>query len=163
DRHHGLALALEGVSDADPEAVAAHFQGAQQPEKASRYYERAAAKAAEALAFDRAANLYELALEVQPAADPAERRPLARQPAPALAYAGRGKESAEEYLAAVEGEPDAGKARDLHRRAAEQYLRSGHMKEGLAELEVVLRDVGLKLPRRSRWTFASSLLRRVWV
>jgi hypothetical protein len=166
-QHHGrLARALRrgrphGAREEDAEALAVHLEGAGEGAEASRYFGEAAAGAARRLAFDRAAGLYRRALRLAPA-DEAGQRPLHEQLGDALANAGRGAEAAEAYLKAAEG-AEVGKSRDLRRRAAEQYLRSGHVEEGLRVLDEVLREVGLRLPRTPRAALWSWLLRCAWL
>src|SRR5439155_18726077 len=78
DCHRRLAEALEGSGHGDAEALAVHFDGADERDKAGRYYAEAARLAAEALAFDRAAGLYRLALELRPGAGDEARQLHAR-------------------------------------------------------------------------------------
>jgi hypothetical protein len=49
---------------------------------------------------------------------------------------------------------------DLRRRAAEQFLRSGHVDEALPTVERVLTDVGLRIPATPALSVASLLLQR---
>src|SRR5262249_30641908 len=65
--------------------------------------------------------------------------------AEALANAGRGPESAQEYLEAAGG-ADAAEAMDLRRRAAMLLLTCGHYREGLQTLRPLLDAIGLRLP-----------------
>jgi hypothetical protein len=65
-RHAQLAAALEKF-EADAELLADHFLAAGLRDRAAVYVERAAEKAAAALAFDRAARLYRRALTLNPA------------------------------------------------------------------------------------------------
>jgi serine/threonine protein kinase len=163
--HWHLALVLvlrKGHPDGtEAEVLAYHLEGAGEKAEASRYYGVAAAGAARDLAFERAADLYRRALRLSPP-DVAERRPLYEQLGAALANAGRGKDSAEAYIKAAEG-AEVGRNRDLRRRAAEQFLRSGHVEDGLRVLDGVLREVGLRLPRTPRAAQWSWRLRCAWL
>lgn len=156
DLHLGLGRALEDLGGADPEALAFHFEAGGDRDRARSYAEAAADRAAEALAFGRAAALYRRAL---PDGAGAAVRPLLVKLGHALSHAGRGAEAARAYLDACAGAP-AAEALDLRRRAAEQFLRAGHVDEGLAVLRDVLAAVDLSLPRTPTRAFASLLYRR---
>ncbi len=157
--HQRLAFALESSSIPDPETLAIHYQGGGSKERAAIYAADAAAKATEALAFDRAARLYKLALELG-TSDSVARQNLRVRLGDALANAGRGAEAAHAYLAAAEG-ASAAETLELQRRGAEQLLRSGHVDEGLTVLRQVLDRIGMKLPATPRMALLSSLLHRV--
>jgi tetratricopeptide (TPR) repeat protein len=158
--HQRLAHALEAWGLADPETLALHFQAAEEPEEAGEYIARAARQASEALAFDRAARLYLVALNLSTTEK--EMRVLRVSLGDALANAGRGGEAAEAYIAATRG-ADAAENLDLRRRAAEQLLRSGHVDQGLAAIRDVLEAVGMKLPGGPKRALVSILLRRAWL
>lgn len=158
EHHRRLALAFESREGADAETLAVHFQEAGEFTRAAEYAARAAERAAEALAFDRAARLYRLALELRPASG-AEGRRLQARLGDALAKAGRGAEAAKAYLAAAEVAP-ATEALELQRRAGEQLLFSGHVDECLPVLRSVLGTLGMKLPATPRKALLSLLLGR---
>jgi tRNA A-37 threonylcarbamoyl transferase component Bud32 len=156
--HAGLAHALEaaGVGEHDPRALVRHFEGAGQPLRAAQLAERAARLAAEALAFERAAELLGSALRLGEH-DEAEKRALFMQMGIALANAGRGAEAAEVYLAAANG-ADAAARLECRRLAAEQLLLSGHLERGMQTLADVLSEIGEVLPP----TPARALMSLVW-
>ena len=138
--------------------------------RASEYAAEAAARAAEALAFERAARLYRFAIELMQARIAAhtdtersvERgslRLLYERLGDALANAGRGAEAAHAYLQATTRAP-ASEVLDLQRRAATQLLWAGHFSEGIAALGEVLRVVELRLPATPSEALTSLLWRR---
>jgi hypothetical protein len=142
--NQSLALALEASDRADADALALHWYGAGDRERAARYATEAAAQAARALAFDRSAQLYRRALELHGQEHPSARR-LKVELAEVLVNAGRGLEAAEAFLDAIPG-ANAAEALDLQRRAAEQFLFSGHVDRGMAALRAVLAAIGMPLP-----------------
>ena len=156
--HMRLALALEASGASDSEALSTHWRGAGEPDKAADYALRAAEAADQALAFDRAARLYRLALDLRPPRDAASSLLYAKL-GDALANAGRGAEAADAYLAALPL-AQASLALDLQRRAADQLLRSGHIDRGLKVLRTVLAAVGTRLPETPYGALASLLARR---
>jgi serine/threonine protein kinase len=159
EHHRRLSQVLEASDHADPEVLAVHLQGAGDLPRAGEYYARAAAHAAQTLAFARAAKLYRLALELLPV-EGGEERTLRTCLADALANAGMGEPSAREYLRAARGAEPA-EALELQRRAALQLLSSGHIDDGLATLRTVLGAVGMRLPTSPRRALLALALRRL--
>jgi hypothetical protein len=158
EHHHRLALSLELSGRADAEMVAVHFHGAGELERAGCHYALAADHAAQTLAFDRAARLYRLVLELRPVSAEEECR-LRERLGDVLANAGRGAEAAPVFLEAAQSSA-ALPALQLRQRAALQYLVSGHVDEGLMVLGTVLAAVGLRLPPTPRQALVSLLSRR---
>lgn len=163
EHHRNLGATLERSSGADAETLAVHFHNSDGLEKAAHYYSVAAAQAADALAFDRAVNLYRQSLALRSSSDP-ELRNLRTALADALANAGRGAEAAREYESLVEGAAPL-EGVDLRRRAAYQYCVSGHIVAGRAAVRELLRDHGIRLPE-SGASIIFALLRsrfRLWL
>jgi eukaryotic-like serine/threonine-protein kinase len=161
--HARLAEALEAQRDHDPDTVATHFLEAGLPSHAIAHARKAADKAFEALAYDRAALLYRRALDLAP--DDAERQqPMRIRLAEALANAGRGGEAAPAFLDAAT-RADREQALDLRRRAAEELLIAGQIDPGIAALREVLADVGLRMPSSLVATVTALLFYRLllWV
>ena len=142
--HRALALAMERSLRPDAERMTLHFRASGDLERAGRYATEAAERTAQALAFDRAARLYRIALET-PGLDAARARRLRAKLAEALANAGRGYDAAQAYQAAAAGAGEQ-EGIELRRCAAEQFLRGGHVNEGLTVLREVMRGVGLSMP-----------------
>ena len=153
--HRALADTLLREAEPDVDSLVDHLFGAGDLVGAGRFAETAARRADNALAFDRAVQLYRLAVEltrfVIPDGVNAQTRPrseLRTRLARALANTGRSREAAEEYAAAsrdaamdaVETVPD------LVRRSAEHYLRAGDLREGFARLRLVLADASVPYP-----------------
>ncbi|WZP00639.1 protein kinase [Isosphaeraceae bacterium EP7] len=157
-QHRRLALTLEAAQAADHETLGIHFRGADEPRRAGEHFARAAAQAAQALAFGRASSLYRLALDLNPP-PVGQPSPLRAALADALANDGRGADAARGYLAACDGLTVA-QSLEFRRKAAMQFLISGHIEQGLKELRDVLADIGMALPRTPRRALASLLLRR---
>ncbi len=157
-RHAGLAAAFERTPHPDPETLAVHLHGAGDHVRAGEFAAEAAARAAESFAFDRAARLYRMALELLPAAAP-NRRDLRVALGHAYANGGRGRDAAEAYLTAVEG-ATAAERLELRRHAAAQLLRSGHIDDGLTALEGVLTAVNSRLAPTTGRAIASLLWNR---
>lgn len=155
-RHAAIAESLEADPQCDPERLSVHLCAAGQAERARTYVERAADRATSALAFARAVRLYRHALEL---CGSAPSQPLRTKLADALANGGYGGEAGHAYLAAIEGAPPD-HVLDLRRRAAEQFLRSGHVGEALPTVDKILADVGLRIPATPALSVASLLVQR---
>jgi hypothetical protein len=139
--HQRLALALEAAGNADAERLSIHWEGAGDSERASVRAAQAAKRAAEQLAFDRAAMLFRRAIALRPIDAAGHQAELGA----VLAQAGRGADAARAFLAAADGAEPARSA-DLCGRAAVELLYAGHVDEGLAAAAPVLSALKLRLP-----------------
>ena len=147
ERHRGIARVLESRGSNDAHALFTHHRGAGVADRAAFWAVQAGAQAAAHLAFDQAAHLYRSALELDRTAID-ERNALVRL-AEALANAGRGNESArvfEEAAALVPEPAELATAVGLRCRAAEQYLVSGYIDEGVRVLRPLLAGIGIAYP-----------------
>src|SRR6185503_11743557 len=112
-------------------------------------------------AFDHAAAFYRRVLELAPISG-AELIETKRGLAEALVNAGRPAEAAQAYLDVAE-DTTAAHSLDFKRRAAEQLLMGGHIKEGLEVLRSVLFAVGIKLPGGPKRALISLFLKRIQI
>jgi len=156
--HDRLARVLEVSGQADPEVLADHFLGAGDRLRACDFYDQAADKAEGALAFDHAARLYRLALELD-CRPPAAQRRLGKKLGDALSNGGRGAEAALVYLQAAVG-ATAAETLELKRQASTQLLISGHVDEGLTLLRTILGPLGLSMPSTPQGALLSLIRHR---
>ncbi|MEP7122281.1 MAG: AAA family ATPase, partial [Byssovorax sp.] len=156
--HLALASALEAAGQADPEVLAVHFEGAGDLARAGHFAVLAADRAASALAFERAARLYRLALGWELRGDVVATRALQIKLGDALVHAGLGAEAAPVFLAAAEGASSSASL-ELRRRAAEQLLGSGHIDRGVRVLRDVLASVDVEFPETSAGATVTLLAR----
>lgn len=159
--HARFARVLAATETPDPERLALHFRGAGDHAMAAHYARRAAERAADALAFDRAAALYRETLDLLPA-DAADRHGIEVALGDALARGGRGREAARIFLATANAAPPTD-ALELTRRAAEQFLRAGYLDEGFVAIRAVLRAMGLTLAPSARHVIPGLILRKIWI
>ncbi|MDQ3282058.1 MAG: protein kinase, partial [Acidobacteriota bacterium] len=155
--HLTIARTLEDEGLRDPEVLTVHYREAGDNARAASFAIEAGDRAAAALAFESAADFYEMALSLAGgAADPLVQKKLAD----ALANAGRGADAATHYLDAAQAAEGA-EALELRRKAMECLLRAGHVDGGLRLIRDVLDAVGLALPATPKRAVAGILLNRV--
>jgi len=159
DLHARLAAAIESSGEPrDPQLLLRHFRHAGMPERAVRYAEEAAQRSLDAHAFDQAAELWRISLDLVPRSVEEQRRLRIRH-GEALIAAGRGAEAAEVYLAAAEG-ADRPTQLECRRHAADQLLISGRIERGLDALARLLRELGVRSPPTPRRALVSLLVHR---
>ncbi|MBV1857032.1 MAG: AAA family ATPase, partial [Nannocystaceae bacterium] len=157
DLHLAIGHALAVTEHADAADLSHHFREAGETQLAVLHTVRAAGEAAEALAFDRAAELYEAALALGVPAE--QRAELQERLGRALASAGRQYEAAKVLLEAVEDLPVEARPA-LLQAAAELLLTSGHSTEGREVLRRVLAEFSMRLPKTRGRALASLLANR---
>ena len=146
EAHRRLARALEDLGAAS-DLLVHHWRAGGAPERAGRHALSAAKKASEALAFERAAGLYRLAIELLgPRVDDISWLHAAL--GEACANSGRAPEAAQALLEAVkQGATDPA---SLRSRAVHLLLASGHVEPGLSELDRLLRALEMQPLSRRR-------------
>ena len=150
--HEAIARAFEAAQQTatgasarlDSQAIVEHWLAAGHPANAAHHAVAAAQAAEEALAFKRAAELYQIALTFG-LWDIEGQRDLMARKAHALACAGQLDEAVTEYGLAAQMVPDT-EAIDLERLRVEALLRRGRMSEALPAAEKLLAQVGQRIP-----------------
>lgn len=142
DLHLQLAEAMISERE-DPFHILNHLRGAGDTVRAAEYAEKAADRASTDLAFKRAAELYQAAIEL---GCTTPRFELHVRRAEALANAGHGDEAGRAFLRAIEEAPRSPDAQRWRLRAAEEFLHSGHVAEGMETLRAALAHVEVELP-----------------
>jgi hypothetical protein len=144
---------LKAADDTEPEVLAYHFSQAGEDAQASHYFALAGEQSAKALAFNRAAEHFRLALAGCPETD-SRRKGWLLSHAAALANAGLGQKSAAAFAEA--GKLCSGtEALFCQQRAAEQLVRCGQIDEGMVALRSVLVGAGIALPATERAIYRS--------
>jgi serine/threonine protein kinase len=159
--HFALALALTAQRQIRADLIAAHFSGAGAMREAGTHWLAAADNAAHNLAFERAAQLYELAAVHAPL-DVEQRHDVRMRQAQMLGYAGRGQDAAELYLSGAKDRP-GDQIIQLQRLAAEQLLLVGQWARGLEVIDKVLRTLGMRPIRGGYGLLISFVLGRLRV
>ena len=161
--HRWLADALEVHPDGDPDLAVSHALLAQDDLRACQLALRAAERAMESLAFNRAVSLYRRAVDLDCGAAPIW-SVLARL-ADALSNAGFVAEAGDTALRAAEmleaEEPQHPSVRRLRREAASHLMRSGEFKRGLEVMRSALEAEGIWYPRKPSHAVASILANRL--
>src|SRR5262249_41881381 len=125
-----------------------HWMGAGEDELAAQHAVRAGEEAAMALAFDRAADYFGLALRLR--GNDARDWVLHRRRAEALADAGRGSDAVASFVSAVAAlratTPDPARGAHMLGSAAEQYLYAGRWEDGLGRMREVMKHLGIAIP-----------------
>jgi hypothetical protein len=148
-----LSRALLARPDAPAELLSHALEAAGLPEQAAEHTVRAAERAMDALAFDRAAELFARALE-HGDFDDMRRHALRVARARALAYAGYGELAGLAFLEAVCG-ADEGQTQELMRHAAEQFLSCGQLERGRSALARSFALTGMVFPQSSSGALVS--------
>lgn len=154
--HEALADALSRSDGCEPEQLAHHYHAAGRLIDAGHYALLSAQRADGLLAFERAANLFRLAVECRPD-DVALRVRFAE----ALERAGRCTDAAHVFLECAAAASGA-QAAALERGAARQLLFAGRVQDGLSLLRPHLKRLDLDLPatpRTVKWRIARELVR----
>lgn len=162
-RHRQIAELLSTQPDPDHQLLTEHYLGAGEAVKASEHAFIAGQEAAGRLSFDRAIQLFNLALEHKGAE--VEAWPIQAELASAYADAGRLEEAAEGFLvlsqAFKEQAPDSLKAATYKVKAGEQLLYCGLLSRGYAVMREVFRDLGLAFPEKVRTAQWMGLVNRI--
>ncbi|MFI5306103.1 MAG: serine/threonine-protein kinase PknK, partial [Polyangiales bacterium] len=145
--HRRLASTLEATGSDDLEAIVEHLLGAGDKRRAQVYALRAAAQAAEALAFEKAARLFAIAVQNQ--SDEGSSHELLVRWADALVNAGHARQAAVVYFDAA-GSAAEPEASSLRRKAGLQLLASGHDEDALALLGGTLDQLGIVIPESAK-------------
>ena len=158
--HAQIARAIEQWDRERTDMLARHWLVAADHERAKHYAREAAAEARTKLAFDRAAQLYETAVQLE--STPDGKRELLRALGDCRAASGLAGLAADAYerAAALSEPPQSTRLRHL---AAEQLLRGGQITRGLEVIDGVLSQAGLRLAPSPRRALLSASWRLLWL
>ncbi len=158
--HGRLALSLVARDPARASGRLLRHQGESGDHLAAALSARVAAEQAhDALAFQRAAELFTLCTSLNPPSEDEDGYRLLRRMADALAHAGWALQAATIYREAALGAKTAD-ALHMRQRAAEHLLRGAELEEGLSAVAELLASIDVRLPRTPRRAFWSIAARR---
>jgi tetratricopeptide (TPR) repeat protein len=157
EAHIRIAEALLMSDRADLGMIAIQFARGGDTARAAEYAEKAAAAAEGVLAFDRSTQLYSMALALG-GLDRAHASSLHERLAHVHASAGRGSDAASGYLRAAELAESMDRASTLRRHAAEEWIRSGNVREGVQ----LLASVGTEFSIRHTESVPRAVLSILW-
>jgi eukaryotic-like serine/threonine-protein kinase len=159
-RHGRLADAFASVRPEDAEPRFGHLVAAGRIDEALEPGLRAARRFRDALAFHRATE--RLRWLIAHADTPSRARSFGLELADVLGRSGAAREAGEAYFEASEG-ASVERRLELHRLAAEQFLRAGDVGRGRQLLATCMKDAGLALPRTFGRQILALVLRRLRV
>ena len=145
--HHDLASAIRASRNPDARTLVKHYLGSEEPDEAAHFAAIAAEQAERDLAFDQAAEMYDVVLALRAGAR-SDLRILERR-ALMLAHAARRAEAGLAYEEAARVIPLGAQGEQrlsMRGQAAEQYFCGGELRKGLSVLHDVLDDVGVHIP-----------------
>jgi tetratricopeptide (TPR) repeat protein len=149
--HTRLAGAWEESGMARPETLVTHYRAAGNHAKTTQYAQVAAERATTALAFDRAAEFFELLASLE--RDATRRREWLEKRGEALVNAGEGRKAAEAFRAALEFAPDEDVALRLQTRQAAELIRAAYVEDAMVVLRSLLPKVGVGVPETDAQAF----------
>jgi serine/threonine protein kinase len=154
--HRDVAVALGAAGEASDEALARHWSGAGEANRAANHAKLAGDKAMTSTDFEAASAWYRVAVE-QGSHTADESRRLRTLLGEALGFAGQPLDAAAAFERAAEN-ADRSRALELRRRSMEQLLGGGYVADGLDAARNLLADVGLSLPKST----GATLWRVIW-
>ncbi len=149
--HARLASAWEGSGLARPETLVTHYRAAGNLDKTSEYAEVAASRANAALAFDRAAEFYELLANLEQ--NDGHKKKWLEQLGEALVNAGSGGKAAVAFHQALKYATDRDDEIRIQTREAAELIRAAILNDATKVLLDLLPKVGVRLPANDRQAF----------
>jgi tetratricopeptide (TPR) repeat protein len=151
DWHGRLASAWEDSGLARPETLVTHYRAAGDHTKTRQYAEVAAERATTALAFDRAAEFFEILATLEH--DAPRKREWVEKCGEALVNAGEGRKAADAFRAALEYATDDDIAIRLQTRQAAELIRAAYVEDAMVVLRSLLPKVGVRMPETDAQAF----------
>ncbi|MCD6499796.1 MAG: protein kinase [Deltaproteobacteria bacterium] len=156
--HQSLARAMEGHRQIPSDVLARHWMASGHRHRARIYVLAAAADADAKLAFHRAADLYQMALDIDSkSADAADLHMALGQ---ALVNDSQVVGAVAAFTRAADEASDMATRLKARYLAADQLLKGGYVTRGLAAIDGVLKDLGYSIPAPGISTLAAVGMQR---